>query len=55
MQRVIPMQRQAGQWHVKAEAGWRPVRHPMITAILDAWPDAIVTVEIPDPEEAADA
>ena len=52
---VTPTRMIAGQWHVKAKAGWRPVRNPMIAAILDAWPDAVVTIETPEPEEPDDA
>lgn len=53
-QQVIPTRRIDGAWCRQGRAGWQPITGElgaMISDVLDLWPDAVVSVEVPDKQE----
>lgn len=50
----LPTQRIDSVWHVQAAHGWRPIRDPLVIAILDAWPDAQVSLVVREPQQCGE-
>jgi hypothetical protein len=40
----IPTRRLNGAWHRPGANGWQEITDPLMVTILNAWPDAVVTL-----------